>query len=448
VSAGPDPRRSRARPRVKVVHVLEAMDGGTARHVVEVLSALDHTRLETVLVYSARRRPRLARGLAGELARQGIRTVELPMAASISPVADTVAALRLARLLRREAPDCVHLHSSKAGGIGRIAAAACPGTPLIYSPHAFSFLGERRLQAQLYARLEKALAARTDLVVAVSASERQIVLDRKLLPPERVIVVPNGVRDSDWPRPTAPASRPPRLGFLGRFAAQKNPQLLVEAAGLLRRGGVELELWMAGDGAELEACRRLAARVGLGPRVRFLGFLGREEVRSFYDAVDIFCLPSRYEGLPYSALDAMMASLPMVGFVAPGVVDVIRHEHNGLLSRPFSLTAYADDLRRLLLDAQLRRRLGANGRRYALRSFRLADQTRALAEIYRKVAARDYAFSIGPGGELSTGDAPAAAVPGAGVTADEPGAGAWTAYLDGGPARGRSGPLAGDSRPS
>src|SRR4051812_19161135 len=110
---------------IRVMQVLEATAGGTARHLIEIASGLRAAGAEVHVVCALRRDA----GFGAELARLravGVTVTELDMRRRIAPLADAQAVWRLARLFEETRPDVIHLHSSKAGGIGRLAAALRP----------------------------------------------------------------------------------------------------------------------------------------------------------------------------------------------------------------------------------------------------------------------------------------------------------------------------------
>lgn len=369
---------------IRVMMVLEAADGGVGRHVRSVSAGLCRAGVELHIVYSARRNPAYGRGLE-PLRLRGVAVTELDMRCAIEPRHDLTAAWRLRRLMGRVRPDVIHLHSSKAGALGRMAAAGGGLAPIVYTPHAYAFLDdERGARCRAYRLAERALARFTDHLVAVSPSEAAASLTHRLVGEGQVTVVPNGVD----PMPDLDTRRagegPVRLGFVGRFERQKHPQALLRAGRVLRHLGIDHRLTLVGDGSERRDCQRLCARLGIGEHVQLTGHLA--DPSRLYRNIDIYVCASRYEGLPYAVLDAMSWGLPVVGFDVAGMDDLVLHGATGLLAPPRDVGALAAHIARLAGDTALRRRFGEAGRRRVERDFRLGAQIHRLKRVYADVS--------------------------------------------------------------
>jgi glycosyltransferase involved in cell wall biosynthesis len=127
------------------------------------------------------------------------------------------------------------------------------------------------------------------------------------------------------PRPPAPIGRPAHIVFVGMLEQMyKAPDILLEALALCLNGGLDFRLAMLGDGKYRPLVEALAARLGLGSRVQFLGMLaGGDPVRAELDRADLFVLPSRTEGLPRAMIEAMARGLPCIGSSAGGILELL-----------------------------------------------------------------------------------------------------------------------------
>jgi glycosyltransferase involved in cell wall biosynthesis len=163
---------------------------------------------------------------------------------------------------------------------------------------------------------------------------------------------------------------------------------LFEASRRLLEDGVDHELWLAGGTPDEGASAEAAVRAQAGPGTRFLGPLPPEEMPSVYSSVDVFCLPSWYEAMPLSVLEAMAAGLPVVatdvGDVRRAVVDAV----TGWLVPPRSPELLAAALREVLLATpEERRARGSAGRRRVEERFSLDVLVRRTAELYDELGA-------------------------------------------------------------
>jgi glycosyltransferase involved in cell wall biosynthesis len=221
-------------------------------------------------------------------------------------------------------------------------------------------------------------------VIAVSAEVRELLAGRLGLPPGLVRVVRNGVEPLE-PAPERRAGRagwPPTplvVGGVGRLTRQKGWDLLVEATRRLVAEGWRLEVRLAGAGRERD--RLAAAAAGLP--VHLVGFTG--DVPGFLAGLDLFCLPSRAEGLPLALLEAMMAGLPCVT-TAVGEVPAAAADA-AVVVPPEDVDALTRALRRLLGDPRRRAELAGRARALAVRDFDVAAMVEATVAVYDQALA-------------------------------------------------------------
>jgi glycosyltransferase involved in cell wall biosynthesis len=321
-------------------------------------------------------------------ARLGAAAAPLPMRRQIHP-RDVSAMLAVRKRLLAAGPfDIVHGHSSKGGALARLASAGL-GAKVVYSPHAFAGMNTvlpwpRRWA---YCALERRLAALTDLVIATSPEERDFAV-RIGISENMVTVIPNGIR-SEAMTPRAEARRSLGcdsdeeivVGFVGRLDAQKNPALLVEAFALIAEDFPQARVAMAGEGPLRPRLEALIDRLGLGQRVRMLGW---RRGRSLMPGLDVFVLPSRYEGLPYVAMEAVEAGVPLAATASSSVSLLIDEGRNGYITDcdPRSL---AEAMARLLADAELRREFGHYSARKILEFTRARMVEATLSNYYQMI---------------------------------------------------------------
>jgi glycosyltransferase involved in cell wall biosynthesis len=320
--------------------------------------------------------------LLAPLRAEGFRIVPLPLARSASPVAQARAFAALVRFLRSETPDLVHAHMPISGFLGRMAAKAAGVPRIAYTCHGFLFNQPSpwpRRAASL--AMELSAGRITDLFMTVSEEE---AADAKRLHIARdPIAIGNG-RDPALfhPDPAARAHIRATLGvpddrvvvvIVSRLVRHKgHPELLAAMAAV-----PDAELWVVGDrlasdhGEDLEA---YFAASGLGPRLRRLGY--REDTAAVLAAADIFALPSHFEGLPMSVIEAMLTGLPVVATDIRGPREQVVHGETGFLVPPRSVEPLGDALKTLVRDPALRAAMGAAGMARARLRF---DEPRIIA---------------------------------------------------------------------
>lgn len=361
-----------------ICQVMECTIGGTRRHIGDLSGGLVRRGDEVTLVASAVRDPTFRDDLAA-LADAGVRVHELPMVREIRPHLDARHQWSLARLFARDRFDIIHTHSSKAGALGRVGARlARTGARIVHTPHTFAFqfadhFSPRR--AKFFLGVERLLGASTDRLVHVSESERRDAVEYAIVPPERAVVLPNGI--DPGPFATASGERvraelgvspgTQLVGTVGLLNAAKGHADLLDAAARVGRRFEDVVFVVAGDGelrGELEA--RIAAQ-DLGDRFRLLGY--RTDVPEVVAALDLFVLPSLWEGLPYVVIEAMAAGKAVVVTDVNGSRDLVQDEVTGLVVPPSAPSELADAIERLVQDDAARHAFGEAGRRRALESY-------------------------------------------------------------------------------
>jgi glycosyltransferase involved in cell wall biosynthesis len=198
------------------------------------------------------------------------------------------------------------------------------------------------------------------------------------LRPGSARVIHNGVPDLELP-PAPARSGPAVLGAFGRLEPQKGFDVLLEAVARLP----EARAVLVGDGSERGRLASLAARLGVEDRVRLAGW--DPEPRRLLPALDVFVLPSRFEGFPLAILEAQLAGLPVVASDVGSIDEAVVPGETGILVPPDDAEALAEALRPLLADAGLRERLGARGRERVLARFTAGHMARRFEALYEEL---------------------------------------------------------------
>jgi glycosyltransferase involved in cell wall biosynthesis len=363
-------------PRILLLITL-AETGGAQTYVAGLLPAL--ARRLDVVVAAHGEGPLRDAALAS-----GVRYVPLRhVRRNLHPARDLLGLLELAALIRRERPDIVHANSSKAGLLGRTAAAAL-GVPVrIFTAHGWAFKAHSGPVSVLYRWVDRLMAPLTTTTVCVSERERSAGVAARTCRARDTVVIPTAVDAGAVPQARLDGS-PPRVIMVGRLAAPKDPVTLVRALAGVRRASFTATI--VGDGPDRPAVEAEIRAAGLEGVVELAG--ERHDVPRLLADAEVFVLSSRSEGAPLSVLEAMAAGLPVVASAVGGVPEIVADGATGLLVPPGNVAALAAALEQLLADAALRRRLGAAGRERARARFDLAGLRRAHLELYARELAR------------------------------------------------------------
>lgn len=385
---------------MRILRVISRLNtGGPTRHVLLLSEGLRSRGHETLLVYGA-----VAPGEASMeqmAAASGVPAVRVAsLGRSLRAVHDVRALFRLVRIVFAIRPDVVHTHTSKAGMLGRLAAALYNGSrsrrrrcAVVHTFHGHVFEGYfSPAVGRAVLGIERLLARASDRIVTISPRQREDIVTRfRVAPDSKVAVIPLGLdlaRLCDLTAASPTLREELRLdrhavvvGFVGRLVPIKNPGLLVRAFARARARDPRLHLVVAGGGQLRPAIERLATDLHLEPAVRFLGWTDRLE--ELYATIDICALSSINEGTPVALIEALAAAKPVVATAVGGVPDVIADNVHGRLVPPGDTDALASALVELAADSALRARLGSAGRRRVAAAYahpRLVTDVEALYE--------------------------------------------------------------------
>ena len=357
---------------IRVLLVLEATIGGTRRHLRDLALGLHERGFSVHVAYSALRDPDYVRDI-GLFRSHGIGLTEISMRRGPSPLRDFGAVIRLRRLINKLKPDVIHLHSTKAGLVGRIAALGT-GARVIYTPHCFAFEMESRLRP-LYRMAERLFAPLTDELIAVCESEAEAA--RGIGYTERKIpVVYNGVASCHIPQ----RAQSKGIAFIGRNSRQKGIDTLLDAWLMLRQVVPEASLTVMSD-LDNETRKAFTDAEAV---VRDFGTA--EEVAALLADSAILAMPSRWEAFPYLLLEAMSCGLAVVAADVGGVGECVRDRENGILVPPGDARELAMALQELLVSDTLRQRL-ASAAPASVAKFGLARMIDHTVAIYRESVA-------------------------------------------------------------
>lgn len=371
--------------RIRVMIVIRPTVTGAALHVWHLARRLNRAEFEVTVVSPT------DGWLQERVERAGVRHRSLHLDREIRPVRDLLAVIKLWRLIRRERPHILHLHSSKAGFLGRILRPFVQVAGVVYTPHGLVYRHVDGWQRRLYLQLERFAARFGDRLICVSDSEREYALLDSLGEPEKVAVIHNGVELPAKPdlgrgnlRSALQVDDSCRIAaMLSRLERPKQPEDLIQAAAKLAESMARdsFRLVFIGDGPLEASAKRMARVLGVEDVVVFLGY--RADVSTLVADVDVAVLASRMEGMPFSLLEAMAAGKPVVGSDVPGVADLIQQGVNGYRFPPGDSVELSSLLARLFEDEGLRRRLGARGREIVAGGHLAENMVVATGELYR-----------------------------------------------------------------
>jgi len=386
-------RRRESGPPLAILHLITRLERGGSSDCT-ILQAIGAARRghRVTLAFgpSAAPSPLLleARG------QRGLELIEVPcLGRALSPVDDTRALVRLVRLLRASRFDILHTHTSKAGALGRIAAALAPPLPVVHQPHGHLFYGYHgRLGTRLVILAERILAPLAARQIVLSWRGAEEHLARGVGRPGQFTVVRSGIdlrpfRRAQDRREASRARlglRPEEfaVGTLCRLEPIKGVEELLEGFLLAAERRPRLRLIIGGDGPLAGRLLSVTRKAGGQERVIVTG--SWMAAQDLLPALDLFALVSRNEGMGRALVEAMAARLPILATNVGGMPEVLQEGRAGLLVPPADAQAIAGGIARLMDDPRLALELARHARARSV-VFGAGRMGHALLRVYREV---------------------------------------------------------------
>lgn len=298
----------------KILYIVEAMGGGVFTYIVDLANELVNS-YDMYIAYAVRKQtPENYK----DYFDKRIHLIEVEnFARAINPSKDIAAFFEIRKIAKRVRPDIIHLHSSKAGALGRLAFNG-KKVPVFYTPHGYSFLMQNSSskKRKIYKAIETICGKRNCTTISCSAGEHEE--SEKLT--KQAVYVNNAVNTEALQEliEAVPRKKHPFTVFtLGRICYQKNPKLFNQVA----CANPDVHFLWIGDG---ELRGELTA-----PNIEITGWVQRNEALQYSVNADAFLLTSLWEGLPMSLLEAMFMEKPCVVSDVIGNHDVIHNNDNG-----------------------------------------------------------------------------------------------------------------------
>lgn len=356
---------------MKIVMVVRLVDGGMKKHIDTLLSSLGS--LEVVFVGSR------------ELAeRYQLKSCQLDISDGLSYRRDIRSIGELARVIKNESPDLVHVHGMKAALIARLALLLRKKPPpLVYTVHNYPIWSVQKGLSKINTILERQLQKRTSAYIAVSYPLATYIA--RTWKAKDVYVVHNGLEViyQDYSKAAGELT----VGTMVRLVKEKGVDVLLGALALLKNEGLAVRCLVAGMGPEKWHLQRLVEEYGLSDTVSFLGMV--EDVEAFMSQLSLFVMPSRSEGLSYAILEAMACGKPIIASDVGGIPDLVEPGITGYLVPPDQPQALAQALKRLIFDRPMMELFGSNSRRRVLTEFTAERMVQQTMEVYSEVLQKD-----------------------------------------------------------
>lgn len=372
--------------KIRVLHITQSV-GGVETYIKQVAQHIDRQRFEIMVA-----------GCEPSLQNfcfiKSIPYFDVKMSRGFNPFLDIKSVFSLRKLIKKTKPDFVHLHSSKAGFVGRIAAktARCKS---LFTPHGVSYLSFTGFKRMAFFMLEMIGKKFTYKVLAISHSEANRLVHEIGIKEELIYVIPNSLTSAGLP-----ANIPNTLGVLegtfkvgtiGRLTPQKNPLLFIDIANDIIKNFPNVHFYFLGAGFHdhlRDEVEQMIKQLGIESNCHLIDKGDHIVAINFLRQLNVFLLPSVFEGLPYSLLEAMREGVPCVVSKCDGNNDVINNNDNGFAC--MTRNEYFDVISNLIRDPATATAIGERGRAYVEKKHNVRTNMQLLEAIYSKMGSGEY----------------------------------------------------------
>ena len=371
---------------MKVLQLINTLStGGAEMHLLTLCRYLKRQNVE-IVVACLREHVKDSRSLRLDFEEEDIRVINLQADSRY----DSLFLSRIARVLKEERPDIIHTHLPRADVAGAFARVFHPGLVWVCSVHAiYSEDWSGRWSLPLFNLLWR----RADIMLCISHAVREWLVGRGV-PQDKARVIHYGIEPEKFSESRVNLREQWGLndnavvGSIGRLEPRKGHDLLIQAMPELCMRVPSARLLIAGHdpcgyGVTL---RRLIDRLGLGEKLRLVGF--QTDVVSFLNALDVFAFASSSEGFGQVVIEAMAAGKPVITSKIAPLTEIVADGETGLLVESGSPQSFASAIAQLLIDPMERHRMGARGRERVTKSFTAERMTQETLLLYENLLAQ------------------------------------------------------------
>lgn len=321
--------------KIKIVHIAQSA-GGVAEYLYMLLKNWKNNEYENILIVSEDYQTQLERF------KPFVKQIYIiPMIRNICFKSDINAIFKLRKILKKENPDIVYLHSSKAGAIGRLALLFNTKVKTIYNAHGWYFNAQiSNKKKKIFALIEKILAFKTNKIINISENEYKSALEYKVASKRKMCIIENGIdfekfkNCNNWRDITRKKyylkEKDILIGVVGRVSEQKDPLTTIKSFNILKKiYNSNLKLMFIGSGELEPEILSYAKLNNIENDIVITGWV--DNVEKYIPAIDIAILPSKWEGFGLVLIEYMACDKPIVASNVGGIPNIIEDGINGYL---------------------------------------------------------------------------------------------------------------------
>lgn len=392
--------------KIKVVHIITRFDkGGSAENTLLTVLGLNKEKYTILLIKG----PSLESEMSDEESltvseslkiaeENNIKVINLPfLVRKIAPLTDLRALFTLFKILRKERPDIVHTHTSKAGFLGRFASFLARVPIIIHTPHGHvfhSYFGP--VLTKIFVIAEKISSLITDKIITLTNRERDEHIERRIAPLNKFITIHSGVDLDRFMNLNINIKKKKKelnipkdycvIGTVGRLVPIKGHKYLVSAAEMIIKEFPKTVFIFVGDGFLKPILERHAEALGIRKNIIFTGW--RKDVPEILYLFDILVFPSLNEGMGRVMVEGMSLGKPIVASNVGGIRDLIEDGKNGILVSPRDSNALRKAISRLIRNKKLAEGLGKIGKMEVYPDFDASTMVKKIDNLYESLLSK------------------------------------------------------------
>lgn len=319
-----------SRQKIRIMHIMQSA-GGVAEYVKELLCNINKDKYENILIVSNDYKKNK------EILEKCSKYYFVDMVREINLKKDIDSIVQIRKIIKKENPDIVYLHSSKAGALGRLALLFNRRIKIIYNAHGWYFNADIGKKKIIYQYIEKILALKTNKIVAISESEYQSAIDKKICKKNKLVLINNGIdfnkfnNNSGFRKLTRKKLKINEedivVGIVGRISEQKDPMTSIMAAAKIIKENKNVYFLFVGTGELEDKVREFAKKEKIDSNIIITGWIN--DVEKYIPAFDIALLPSKWEGFGLAIVEYIACQKPVIATKVGGIADIIKEPIKG-----------------------------------------------------------------------------------------------------------------------
>lgn len=373
--------------KIKVLHITQGTIGGTLEYIKLFFDNIDREIYEVCLIcptYGPMKK---------DIEDMGITVYPVEMSREINIRNDLKSFLEINKLIKLIKPDIVHLHSSKAGIIGKFSS-YFNKIPCVYNAHGWSFsMNISEKKKKIYAFIEKKTSIFCNAIVNISDNEYKMARDYKIADDKKMITIHNGIDIQKYKHKNYCKEEVLKelnipkdsfiVGMVARITEQKDPLKFVELAKVICNKVDNAYFVLVGEGELRQNVESLIQQYQLEDKIKITGWVN--DVNKYIHVFDVGILTSRWEGFGLVIAEYMRASKPIIASNVGGIPELIQDSYNGVLVDVDDLDKFTKSILAFYKDEKLREKYINNSKHVLEHKFNINKVIEKHDELYKKV---------------------------------------------------------------